>query len=276
MSEALYLYGFLPAGGPAPPDDLQGIAHRPVETIEEEGVRAAVSRVPADEYASHVVESRMHEIPWLTEQGALHERVVTWFVDHGGIVPVRLLTLYSSPAALATEIRPRRDRIRGTLERLEGLREWDLKVSYDAERMGAGLGRLSEEVGALDREIADAPPGRRFLLEKKRAGLLRGETARAARELGRRVLEALEPLAREARSLPPPREVEENPVVVNAAFLVAEADETELRGRAEAEADRVEEHGMTVDLTGPWAPYRFVNETGDRAPDAEAEGGGDG
>jgi hypothetical protein len=260
VSRLLYLYGFVPADGAIPPDTLMGVGDARARRIEVGGVSAVVGEVAAAEYAPEAVEARMRDLAWVGDQGALHERVVTWFVDHGGILPARLLTLYSGERALAQSVSTQAPAIREALERLRGLREWDLKISYRAEELRRGLGAVSEAVGALDREIAAAEPGRRYLLERKREKLLDEETGRAARRLGDEALEKLRPLVRDLRRMPAPRQAEaaELPVVVHAALLVEETREAELQRRAGVEGDALAAHGFTLALSGPWAAYRFI------------------
>lgn len=270
MSDSLYLYGFVPAGTVTSPE-IEGVGRRPVDVVEHHGIGAAVSSVPSDEFAPDAIEDRMHDVGWLTEHGARHERIVTWFVDHHQIVPVRLLTLYSSDEALAEAIAQRREEILATMERLRGLREWDLKVSHRPEELEASLGEVSETIAEVDREIEEAAPGRRFLLERKRGRMARTEGTRAVRALADGLVEGLEPLVEELARLPLPREARDHPLILNAALLVAREQEEALRATAEASAKELDARGVTVELTGPWAPYRFVEEAGD----AHGEGGDD-
>jgi hypothetical protein len=261
MSEALYLYGFVGAGAPDPPATLLGVAGSRVEVVELDGpLRAVCSAVPAEAYAPEKVEERVHDLEWVGEHGALHERIVTWFVDHGGILPVRLLTLYSGPEALRSSVADQAGTLVRQMERLQGLREWDLKVSYNATVLAEHLGEVSDEVAGLDREIEQSSPGKRYLLERRRAQRIGEETSRAARDLAAQLHEKLAKTAREARRLPLPREKGELPVVLNAAYLMEPGREGELGGAAAAEASRLRSLGVEVTLTGPWAPYRFLSE----------------
>ncbi|MBW3535661.1 MAG: GvpL/GvpF family gas vesicle protein [Gemmatimonadetes bacterium] len=268
MSDLLYLYGFVPADAPTPPEGLTGIAGREVEALHMDGFGALVSRVPSEEYAPDVVESSMRDLGWVGDQGALHERVVTWYVDHGHIVPVRLLTLYSGEEALRREAGARAPGVRERLEATRGLREWDLKVAYRASVLRENLGDLSDEVAALDRELAAADPGRRYLLERKRDKRLKDETGRTARRLARETLDAARAHAVEVRELPPPRAGAEIPVVLNAALLVRREEEDGLRRVLGERGRSLADVGVTAELTGPWAPYRFI----EAAADAPAEG----
>ena len=258
MSRLLYLYGFVPEGGAVPPADLSGVGHAPVRRVDVGGVAAVVADVSAADFSSEAVEARMHDLAWVGDQGALHERVVTWFVDHGGILPARLLTLYSGEPSLRASIAERIPAVRAELDRLGGQREWDLKVSYHAEQLRKGLAAISDAVGQIEREIAAADPGRRYLLERKRDKLLDIETGRAARRLGDEALEALTPVAKEVRRIAGPQDREDLPVVLHAALLVDQRKEAALQAKAESESRRLGPQGITLSLSGPWAPYRFI------------------
>jgi hypothetical protein len=258
--EPVYVYGFVPNEAAGPPASLRGIAGRTVTLVDLGDVQGVVSRVPADVFAADRIEERLHDLEWVGEQGALHERVVTWFVDHGGILPVRLLTLYTAMDALGESLPDRGAALRKRLTALRDLREWDLKVSFDARSLGQHLGEVSEEIAGLDKEVAGAAPGRRYLLERKRDARVAEETSRAARQLALEVHDHLSSLAHDARKLPLPNVKAELPVVLNAAYLVARPREGELTRSAAAAVERVGRLGVQVQLTGPWAPYRFLGE----------------
>jgi hypothetical protein len=270
--EPVYLYGFVPNGASTPPASLHGIAGRTVTLVDLGSVQGVVSRVPADVFAASRIEERLHDLEWVGEQGALHERVVTWFVDHGGILPVRLLTLYTGTEALNAALPDRGAALGERLTALRDLREWDLKVSFDARSLGQHLGEVSDEIAGLDKELAGAAPGRRYLLERKRDARVAEETSRAARRLALEVHDHLSSLAQDARRLPLPNVKAELPVVLNAAYLVARPKEVELARSAAEAVERVGRLGVQVQLTGPWAPYRFL---GDEGP-VESEEPGDG
>lgn len=251
----LYLYGFVPEDASLPERGLLGVGDAPVELLRLDGFAAAIGRPDPAVYDAGPLESRTGDMAWMAEQGLRHEQVVAWFVDHAAIVPSRLLTLFSSEAAL-------RDAAAGNaaigrdLTRFAAAREWDLKVGYDPARLGERLGEVSEEIGRLDREIEEAGPGKRFLLEKKRKDIATTEARAVARHEAAELLDELRAHAEDAVILPAPSEAA--PVVVNAALLVPTGSESAVRERAAAARDRLEPLGIVVAFTGPWAPYRFA------------------
>lgn len=260
MSDLIYLYGWIPGERGAQIDALRGIADRDVQLVPCGGALAAISRVPADQYDAEQIESRLGDLSWLGEHGLAHERVVAALVDQTTVVPARLFTLFSGDAALATECTERGDWIRQTLARLDGLREWDLKVSYDSSKMLETIGDSSDEVAALDRELAQATPGRRYLLQKQRDDVARGAVRKAVGRLGDEVLDSLAAVATEVKRVPQPSNAEpgELPVILAAALLVAREREDALRERLATESQRLAARGVSLSCAGPWAAYRFI------------------
>lgn len=257
----IYLYGFVPDGTELPPGGLLGVADAEVERLEGPGFAAVVSRVESSEYHGQALEENAADVEWMAEQGLSHEQVVAWFVDHApGILPSRLMTLFSGEEALRGLLEREAERVRGELGRLAGLREWDLRVGHDPKRLLQHLGEVSEEVGRLDREIEAASPGKRFLLEKKRRDLARTEGRDAAHRMSHKLLDALRPHARDVVTMDPPSDA--TPTTLNAAFLVDRDGEAALHARVRDGRERLEPLGLSIQITGPWAPYRFMRENG--------------
>ena len=259
MSDFVYLYGFVPRDAPAP-DGLLGIADKTVELLRAGDVYAVVSDAPADVYAPDRVEARLKDLQWVAEQGIAHERVVAWFVDHSQILPVPLFTMYSSREALLNAAMQRIEELRSELERLRGHREWDVKVFFDETAMQENAAKVSEKVAQLDQEIAAAPAGRGYLLQRKRADLLKSEVQQAAHRRALAVLEAVKPNVAETRTLPLPRTEDVLPVVLHAALLVRTEQETPVVATLQAQTAELKSVGMDLSFSGPWAPYRFTGD----------------
>lgn len=260
MSGVVYLYGFVPADAPAPPDDAPGIAGSRVDFVELDGFRAAVSQIPGDPYGTERLQERLADLGWVGEHGAQHERVVTWLSDNTTIAPARLFTIFSSDAALREEARARGGEIRERLERFRDVREWDLKVSFDAEVLTTHAAEYSEEVADLDRRIADAAPGRRYLLQRRRDDTAGRAVADVAARQARRCLEDLAAMAERVAEQEITAGRGETPVVLRAALLVRSERAEAVRTTAARAAEHLAGRGIHVSLTGPWAPYRFFGD----------------
>lgn len=260
MSPLLYLYGFVPPNAETPPAELGGIGGAPVRLLDAGGFALASSEVDPAVYSAGALEERLADLAWVGARGVEHEKVVTWFADHATIVPVRLFTLFSSETSLLEEARRRADDVTESLRRFRDVREWDLKVSYEVAALAPHLSLLSAEAARMDAEIEAAAPGRRYLLERKREELVRREAPAAARERARSLLDALRPLTEAVTELEIPPHREGLPVVLDAALLVHGARVEDLRRRVAEQAQELNGIGIRTQLTGPWAPYRFVSE----------------
>jgi hypothetical protein len=267
VSDLVYLYGFVPADA-SPPSNLDGMAERPVALIDVGAVRAAVSRVPAEIYAADRIEPRLQDLSWVARQGVAHETVVAWFVDHSEILPASLFTLYSGDDALRSAAAARVAQLAAELARLKHKREWDLKVAVDERELEQHAVVLSPRIAALEREAAEATPGKRYLLERKRADLLKSETRNAAHALANDVFAAVKAIAVEHRLLPLPRTSDDLPVILHGALLVERNREMELVAELESAQQSLAGKGLTLSFSGPWAPYRFIGEH-ERAADRD-------
>jgi hypothetical protein len=168
--------------------------------------------------------------------------------------------MYSSTDALQEAVTARDAELRSELDRLRGHNEWDIKVFFNAAAMEDSAARLSDKVAQLDREIADASAGRKYLLQKKRADLLKGEVLQAAHERAVAVLNAVKPQVAQTRTLPLPRTEDVMPVVLHAALLVRTEAEPRVVALLEGQAAELKSVGMDLSFSGPWAPYRFTGE----------------
>jgi hypothetical protein len=117
----------------------------------------------------------------------------------------------------------------------------------------------------MEGELASAAPGRRYLLERKRSALIAEQTSRVARRLALDLDEQLTSLARETRRLPLPSGKGELPVVLSSAYLVARPQEADVREVSEEASARLSKLGVSVQLSGPWAAYRFLSRDDSRA-----------
>jgi hypothetical protein len=259
VSEYVYLYGFVPSDAPQP-DRITGIADRAVQLVRAGEVQAAISLVPAADYTPARIEARLQDLKWVAEQGVAHERVVAWFVDNSQILPVALFTMYSSVSAVQSAARDQQTELLAQMQRLRGFREWDLKVSFDETVLQTNAAQVSVAVAELDQQIAAAPAGKGYLLQKKRADVLKTEVRQAAHRQAIDVLNLLHNQVEEQRILPLPRTADDLPVVLHAALLVNSAREQDVVATLEAETARLRALGIEVSFSGPWAPYRFMSD----------------
>jgi hypothetical protein len=165
----------------------------------------------------------------------------------GPVVPFRICTVYEGAERVREMLERERRPLAAALRRLRGMAEWGVKAY-----------RVAREEGGT---AAAAPASGADYLARKRTARDVAETAR--RELEATV-DAVHARLRERAAgavLSPPQDRRlsgrEDKMLLNAAYLVPDAD-AEIFGSAFTElARRLSAEGLELELTGPWPPYHF-------------------
>jgi hypothetical protein len=176
-----------------------------------------------------------------------HERVLDEALRMGAVVPFRICTVYEGAERVREMLEREHEPLTAALRRLRGTAEWGVKAYVVARGEGG--------------TTAAAPVSGADYLARKR-------TARDAADRARRgqdaTVDAVHARLREKAAgavLSPPQDRRlsgrEGEMLLNAAYLVADAD-VEVFGALFAElAGRLRAQGLELALTGPWPPYHF-------------------
>lgn len=231
----IYAYCVRRAGDPGPQPGLNGIEGAAVEVCREASLDMWVSTI---------------DVPPPPDEEALraHERVVREALRTRTPLPLRFGTTFPSEAALERSLAENADRFMRSLERVSGLAEMGIRV----EQAPAVAGRESTS----DAEPGGSPQSGRAYLVRRKAEI---DAAAASREDAAKVLDGiaaeLSAVAVETTSSVVLRER----VLGQVACLVRRPDISIFRTRvAESLVPRWKNHTLVV--SGPWAPYSFVDE----------------
>jgi hypothetical protein len=261
----LYLYGIVEAGTEGERLLASGAVlgldpEEPLFPIAAGDLVAAVSRVPAATFEEEPLNALLADLPRLAPLAVQHEEAVRALLPAvPALVPMAFGMVYRGPEGVAALLRERGAAFRALLARVRHKYEWGLRVYRDAPRWLATADATSQELQRLAAEAARASPGKAYLLGKQR------ERRRAA-EADRLAAAALEGIV--ARLEPQSAAVRRNPLgaaapgatqlVLSAAFLV-DAAKTEQFRATTADLERAyQPRGLSLELSGPWAPYSFV------------------
>lgn len=260
-----YVYGIVPNDGTMAPN-LVGLDDAPVrlEPGDDGRFAAVVSVLEGPDYTPEAIEARSGDVDWLSPRAVAHDRVLTWASDHGVVIPMPMFSLFSGRAAVHDMLSDRETQLEGTARRIGEAREYALRIyRVDAELLAA-IVPLSARLTALAATASAAPPGQRYLLERKLETEKRTEMRAVSQEIVDGVVKELCAHAREVQRSPIPRvqdtEGSRGTMVLNAAFLVATSTFAEFQQRLSDLVTHHEPQGFRFDFTGPWPAYHFVNE----------------
>ncbi|WP_308252340.1 GvpL/GvpF family gas vesicle protein [Pseudonocardia sp. KRD291] len=238
-------------------DDLTGVAGREVAAVAGSGLQALVSTVPLEDFSGEKLEERLQDLTWLAETARAHHHVVDTVGRAAALVPLALATVFYDEARVRAVLEERGAEFTRALDDLDGRAEFGVKV-YLPTGAAPGAG----EKGTAEKGTGEKGAGRTTgteYLRRRRAAVGAAERAmRSARESA----DALHDVASEAAVRSRRHRVHDtaltgrtDQMVLNGAYLVDRARSGEWR----AAVDRAAPGEVTVEITGPWIPYSFVN-----------------
>ena len=257
-----YVYGIVPAALDtlrAPP----GLDDRPVRKVVEGDFAALVSSLDGAEYAADRIDRRATDLDWLAPRAQAHDAVITWANEPGPAVPLPMWTLFTSEQGVGGMLAARAPELRETMDRITGADEYSLRVFAKAAEVRASLDSIAPEIGEAQRALESAPPGQRYLLERKLEAQKKELLRSAAESVAARVYDEIRAVAAASVLEPLPRAsaVAEAQAVLNAVFLVRRADFESFRGRVSDLVADYKGKGFHFEFTGPWPAYHFVSRT---------------
>lgn len=239
------------------PGEISGIAGTRVQPIEAAGLVALVSRVSAVEFAAEPLRRNLNDLAWLERVARGHEAVLDVTLERSTIVPLRMCTIFESPAGVREMLERRRESLIQALHGLDGRLEWAVKVLVERDRLMDAARPQANEAA----EPARSGEGGAYLTRRRDERGLREAASRLGADTARQVHARLQDWAIDARTRPPQnRELSghEGEMVLNAAYLVERARTEELRQIVSELEEHHRELGARIELSGPWPPYNFV------------------
>ena len=204
--------------------------------------------VPLAEYAEDEIQRRLQDLEWVSRIALAHEAVVERFSRAAGatVIPMKLFTIFSSPARALGEMRRRRPQLESVARRIRGTEEWGVRIA-----------RQSGDSSTSRPASRPAASGTAFLAAKRRARDEAQARAAAAIEAAERAFVVLGRFAREAIRQEPPAGAT-SPPLLDAALLVPSGRKLRFKAAVNREARRCREAGADLTLTGPWPAYNFI------------------
>lgn len=205
-------------------------------------VQAVTSQVALAEFGKAALADRVSDPQWLEQKARAHDQLLKAAQASGPIIPFRFCTIVRSEDDIRQVLERHSDRIRETLAGLTGKKEWGVKVM------------LRESSPPRN----DNPSGRWYLERKQNAARKEAENRQQAQQRARECHEQLATAAEKSMLLPASNRAGDR-AVLNAAYLVGDANERKFHALIAAMDERLEPDGLTLEVTGPWPPYNFVN-----------------
>jgi len=247
MSGLVYLYAVAPADGAAwlRANEVRGIGGARVRPLVEDGVVAAVSEVPHEDFEQEPLDRNVTDASWLAPRAASHQDVNGRLLEGvGAVLPLAFGTIFRGEDRVQLALRERGSELVDALAAVRGRAEWVITL----ERAADAGAPDTPAIRALRDRLTGSEPGKAYLLTRKLDELDRSERRRLDADAVASLRESLAGVA---------DEITEEPIVEGGPLarltVLARLDrEDALRGAATAPLE-----GYAVRVSGPWPPYRY-------------------
>jgi uncharacterized protein YcgL (UPF0745 family) len=266
--EGLYLYCIREKTENAPEISIKGIdGEGETYTLLFRDLEAVVSRVSLEEFASEEIQRKAQEdLNWIKEKAVIHEKVVEEAMRKNGkilnLVPMRFGTIFQDKVRLEEILKKDYSRVEEVLERIRGKQEWSVKLYLgDREKFKQMIKKNNETIVEKEREIASLPEGMAFFVEEELKEVISKEVEKELNKMMEGVFESLKKQAVTAvKSKILGKELigRQEPMVLNAAYLVLEEKMEDYRKEAEDLNHKMQEKGFFIEYSGPWPAYNFT------------------
>ena len=208
---------------------------------------AIVQSVPEADYGETALARGLQNLDWVGSRAIAHERVIESFLSAPALLPMHLLTLFTSDDRVVQHVRSDGTRIRRLLKRVEGKVEWGLRLTFDEKAARAKVSRRPVRSGT------------EFLARKRDVLGIDRTRVKEARHAADSVYTSMSRLATAAqRRTSLERAAPGSRLLLDAAFLVPVAKGAAFRSASRQRMRDLRALGVTMSLTGPWPPYNFV------------------
>ena len=224
------------------------------------GLWLIVSDVPVEAYGEDALATGLQDLEWVARRAMAHEAVVERFLSARAVVPMKLLTLFTSDERALNHVHRQARRIARVLARVDRQLEWGIRLTFD-ERAEAGTeSHRPRARHTRSTMVRREETGSAYLTRKKDQRdrtRLRLAQARSAGERWFRSMAKQATAAHRRKALE--QAANSSSLIVDAAFLVPARRAAAFRAEVRRQARDLGMAGVAVALTGPWPPYNFVS-----------------
>jgi hypothetical protein len=254
VASLVYLYALVSQPRPGA---VTGIDERPIRWVLAEGLAAAVSDVPAEDFEDEPLNAHVRDMAWLGPRAVSHQAAnARLFEAHDAMLPLAFGTVFRDEGRVRHLLTDQSAQLKARLDRVRGCAEWVVALHLLREPDEEEVAAASPRLQSLRAEIATSSPGRAHLLRRQMATLTREQARLATSEAASSILEAVDRLARDVYQEPLPTDAVERPLL-RASVLVPRASETAFLDEIDRLRQRWAEPTFRLLLTGPWPAYRF-------------------
>jgi hypothetical protein len=221
-----------------------------------------VKYVSESEFSEENFKKYLSDIQWVESNAREHIRVISLVMEQSTVIPFKFGTIYNTKASLKKFITDYSASLIENFQHIKGKEEWSVKIYCDRKVLCEQIDELSQEVGALERQIMASAPGKAFLLRRKKTDLIENEMDRLGKTYGQEYYEEFKNLSESTcfnNLLPKEFTGRADTMILNATFLINKNKVADFMSTADTLRKKGGDLGFIIEATGPWPPFSFVS-----------------
>jgi hypothetical protein len=226
---------------------------RPVCSLVCEDLVAVVSQVPLEDFGEEALAAHLEDACWLEREARAHETVIEKVMENRAVLPMKFCTIFRSEERVRALLARGQEEFRRALARLREKEEWEVKMYFEPASSAAPQAA----------EARTNLSGREFLLKRKAEDLeaceAMKEAYRQAQQSFERVSDYVEEI--QLKPVPPPDSSGGPKLILDVVCLLVKPRLKAFRQQIERLGNHLSAKGFRFQLTGPWPPYHFCEET---------------
>ncbi len=267
--DGLYLYGIREKNDGSAAIFTKGVDEKSdVFVIRHRGLEAMVSNVCLDEFGSEEIQRKAREdLNWIKQKSVAHESVIEKAMIGNGtvvaVLPMRFGIIFKDRNALENSLNENYPRITGVLEKIRGKQEWSVKIYLeDRKTLKEAARAQSNTIRQKEKEIAALPEGMAFFIEEELRQTIAEEVEKKLNTTVEVLFERLKKQSVDSvKNKVLGRELTGKcePMVLNAAYLVAEEKVENFKKGIEDLKHEMHAKGFCLEYSGPWPAFNFTS-----------------
>lgn len=227
-----------------------------LEFLDFKDLSAVTSPVDLENVSQQIIEEKIKNDPvWIKENARRHHEVIGKIQEDRIIIPIRFGTIFKRKSNLKYILEEYYPRIKNLLFNLEGKEEWGVRANFKS--------KVLEEFVSKKHKLTNSHPQTSldWYQQRKKQLLLNRYVEKELEIQAKEIFKKLKKYSEKYSfmdNLPDFSDKDIHPLF-NLAFLVKEDKSPQLVKEVEDLNKNLLDRGITLDLTGPWPPYNFVN-----------------
>jgi len=256
--ELIYIYCI--ADSPLRPEEVSGL--ETLKSLAFGGFYAIVKSVSPDNFSEENLKRNFSDLAWIDVHAREHIRIISEVMKNSTVIPFKFGTIFNSAESLAGFIRDYSGSLAENIEHLKGKEEWSVKIYCDRPVLNQQIVGISDDVRNLEEEIQKSMPGKAFLLKRKKVEVVEKEVEKIMRICGQSCYDELAEISTSTKInniLPKELTERTDDMILNVSCFVNQEKVNEFLEAVEQSQGKYKNTGLTVEVSGPWPPFSFIN-----------------